>query len=466
MATSSTDKLAPRIIINENEILPPEERIRNHPITLMFGFAPVGRTCEMVACNSAFEIQNEFGFPVSAPEKWFMDAATRVVQNGATVLMTRLPYDNDQSHTVKYVDYKVESPIAMKDIVTVPQETAMRDKDDIAVTILKEMHDIDPMMTQVQRIAQISDDSGQHIFSMTNDELVELDLDPRSNLAEGTFRIVDVRCEQYGTGVQNVEYDGIFPVITTAPMALYFQERIENNTDMDKCFQMMNLEHGIEMSTEWWRQQDPLDDEYKKIQSEIVHSIDRKVNFDTATNRFHRGESFQDSCIRRFPAINLLELRKLEREHLKDIGVLVCGIQWNADAQKNSLVILESYFGKLGAAQDSVDRKINSQSKYIRMYKNLTIPVESDFFVCDNQILTSIGMEQSQCGKYINYKTSIMDPIQYMLESIYSDVDSIQIDTILDCGLSSTAFLSYVASTQDGETYQTNPEVRTRVDWT
>ena len=37
--------------------------------------------------------------------------------------MTRLPYDNDQSHKVKYVDYKIEDPIAIKDIVTVPQET-------------------------------------------------------------------------------------------------------------------------------------------------------------------------------------------------------------------------------------------------------------------------------------------------------------------------------------------------------
>lgn len=34
--------------------------------------------------------------------------------------MTRLPYDNDQSHTVKYVDYRIEDPISMADIVTVP----------------------------------------------------------------------------------------------------------------------------------------------------------------------------------------------------------------------------------------------------------------------------------------------------------------------------------------------------------
>ena len=40
--------------------------------------------------------------------------------------MTRLPYDNDQSHKVKYVDYKVEEPIAMKDFATVPMETKVR----------------------------------------------------------------------------------------------------------------------------------------------------------------------------------------------------------------------------------------------------------------------------------------------------------------------------------------------------
>lgn len=107
--------------------------------------------------------------------------------------------------------------------------------------------------------------------------------------------------------------------------------------------------------------------------------------------------------------------------------------------------MLEAYHGKLGRARGSVDRKINAESRYIRMYKNLSIPTETDFFLCDHQRLTSLGMEARQCGKYINYKTSIMDPIEYMLESVYSDVDSIQIDTIIDCGISSAAFVAYVA---------------------
>lgn len=74
-------------------------------------------------------------------------------------------------------------------------------------------------------------------------------------------------------------------------------------------------------------------------------------------------------------------------------------------------------------------------------------------------------MDEAECVRYINYKTSIIDPVTYMLESVYSDVDSLQIDTILDAGLSSIGFASYVARNADGESFATNPEIRTRIDW-
>ena len=64
MATS-TDKLAPRIIINEHAASSGVggERRWSKPTTLIFGFSPVGRTCEMVACHSEADIINEFGYP-------------------------------------------------------------------------------------------------------------------------------------------------------------------------------------------------------------------------------------------------------------------------------------------------------------------------------------------------------------------------------------------------------------------
>lgn len=464
MATS-TDKLAPRIIVNENEINRKKEKTINPPVTLIFGFAPVGRTCEMVVCNTRTDITREFGFPLSTPEKYFIDSAFRLVDNGATVLMTRLPYDNDQSHKVKYVDYRLEDPISIKDIVTVPQETKTRKKDDRSVTILKEMHELDRRMTQVQRISQVSNEVGEHIHSMTNEELVELELDPQEHLQNGTFRIVDIRGEQYGRGTQNLEYTGIFPVIVTAPMALYYQEKIKNSEDLDKALCMMNMAEGIEMATDWFKTADPTDENVKAIQSEILSGIKQAINFDTRNNVFHRAESFQDECVKRFPRINLTEPGKLDKQHINEIGVLVCGLNWDEDEQTTSITVLESFVGKLGRSYGGVDRKINSSSKYIRMYKNISVPVETDFFMVNDQKITSLGMNNDECVKYINYKTSIIDPITYVLESVYSDVDSIQIDTILDSGLSSIGFAAYVEKNENGESFFVNDKVRARVDW-
>jgi hypothetical protein len=88
-------------------------------------------------------------------------------------------------------------------------------------------------MTQVQRISQVEDNYGDSIHSMTNEELIELELDPQDNLDANTFRIVDIRGQRYGTGAGNLAYTGIFPMIVSAPMALYYQGKIANTSDMD-----------------------------------------------------------------------------------------------------------------------------------------------------------------------------------------------------------------------------------------
>lgn len=247
--------------------------------------------------------------------------------------MTRLPYDNPQSHSVKYIDYRIEKPISMYDIATVPMETITRERDDAAVTILKEMHRVDNSLNQLQRISPISDNTGKHVFRMSNESLIELELDPEANLDPGIFRIVDIRGEQYGMGVGELEYTGIFPVFVTAPMALYYQERIENREDLDDAFSLLDLRDGIEMSTEWWRNANPVNDSVKMTQAEIVASITQAVNFDTKNNKHHRSNSFQDNCVRNYPSIHMSEPGKLEKQNLDRVGLMVCGLEWDADLQ-------------------------------------------------------------------------------------------------------------------------------------
>lgn len=75
-------------------------------------------------------------------------------------------------------------------------------------------------------------------------------------------------------------------------MAMYYQNRMVNTPEMDKCLELIDVDSGIEMSTDWYRTSDPLDVKYKMAQSEILAEIEGSMNFDTSINRFRRSESF------------------------------------------------------------------------------------------------------------------------------------------------------------------------------
>lgn len=264
-----TDRLAPRIIINENDIPEPNKNIRNSPVTLIFGFAPIGRTMDMVVCNSTSDIYQEFGQPESLPEKYFIDSALRVVQSGATALMTRLPYDNSQCNKFKYVEYQVKDPISMHDLATGPMEDNMRDIDDNGVTILKQLNGIDKSMTQFQRIVQTEGNNGLLIKSMPTNELTNIELDPINNLKKNSFVLVDIRGEQYGSGEDGINYTGVFPLVITSPMGMLWQRTHTNMVELQDCLNMIDLDHGIEFNSRWFQQN--MSD--KSFQNKILSSI-------------------------------------------------------------------------------------------------------------------------------------------------------------------------------------------------
>lgn len=87
------------------------------------------------------------------------------------------------------------------------------------------------------------------------------------------------------------------------------------------------------MSNEWWRNANPLNDNVKMTQAEIVASISQKINFDTKGNPHHRSSSFQDNCVRNYPSIHMSSPGKLEKQNLDRVGLLVCGLEWDADMQ-------------------------------------------------------------------------------------------------------------------------------------
>ena len=236
------------------------------------------------------------------------------------------------------------------------------------MTILKELHGIDSRMTQLQRIVQVTNDVGENIHSMTNEELIELELDPQENLESGTFRIVDIRGEQYGSGAANTEYLGVFPMIVSAPMALYCQGKLEFSEELDEFLKLVDLDEGIEMSTSWFRNADPVDEDTKIVQAQMVESIHQRVNIDSTRGKFDRGTAFQNRCVNMFPRVNIPEIGKIDKAHLNEIGIIVCRLAWDSDLQETSLEIVESFVGKLGRTKDSIDRNPISASDWLSKY--------------------------------------------------------------------------------------------------
>lgn len=92
---------------------------------------------------------------------------------------------------------------------------------------------------------------------------------------------------------------------------------------------MIDVSEGIEMSTRWFRTSNRMGNSFKESQSKILNSIVQEMNFDTSVNKFHRNESFQDQCSKLFPMINLVTKDKVDKKHLKDIGVIVCSLNYN-----------------------------------------------------------------------------------------------------------------------------------------
>ena len=62
-----------------------------------------------------------------------------------------------------------------------------------------------------------------------------------------------------------------------------------------------------------------------------MESISQAINFNSEINISWNKDTFQDTCAGLFPRIGMIEPEKIERNHLDDIGVLVCRIAWDDD---------------------------------------------------------------------------------------------------------------------------------------
>lgn len=160
--------------------------------------------------------------------------------------------------------------------------------------------------------------------------------------------------------------------------------------------------------------------------------------------------SMSQIAAKMFPALNWISKNRLEREHLKHVGLIVFKLEIDPANESRILVTpAESFYGSLDrhsknsqtGASDYLGDIVNQNSKYVNLFINIDSKkyiTKSDILTVQNQNMFVLGFRESQCGKFIKLKDSIITPLSRLLQQM-QDPNQIPLDLIVDAGISNIA---------------------------
>lgn len=300
---------------------------------------------------------------------------------------------------------------------------------------------------------------------MTMDDLDSL----RTNqlkLVPGSIRIVDITRSKYSSEYNIInkefpkEYLGLLPVITTPMNAMYYQNIIENSDEDFRDYIALSAIKNIKSNNKFY-------DEVYGTSAEICCMMENLNNDSTDNIGFtynlgpEEENDFQQVSTSKTAASFFPELLfigdKLDRKHIKDIGVVVFKMEVDKSSDyKILLTPIESYVGSLNRkaidpetkANKFIDDVINNSSSRINFFSNirfslnaevpLTINDKASTFIIHNQEATSLGFYTKDCLKHISVKESINKAIDKIFDN-NSDLNKIEIDLVVDAGVSNIA---------------------------
>lgn len=259
---------------------------------------------------------------------------------------------------------------------------------------------------------------------------------------------------------------GIVPVLVTATNALYFQNLLETfngsfDNDFDQlAIQRFNLISGFgtlesgnvglsSLADVVTADFDPINLSGEWLTVPLSSPNPARDSSDGQYFRFE--ESTTKDAADLFPEINWRDDKHFEKDHLKDIGVVVFkAMEDTANNSRISFIAVESFVGSLDrTAKDKtteastfIDNVVNSRSKYIRLFSNVdkkNLDRVSTLAIC-NQRATSLGFHQVQCKKSVTLQTSIIDALSKILDQC-KDPNTIPLDLVVDAGVSNIAQL-------------------------
>lgn len=459
---------APGVTVTETDVSNYDVRDRvKPPVTLIFGYSPKGAILDPKYIYTHAQMVSEFGRPEDSLEKYFYNAGVRVLQGGGTPLMVRLPYDNDQANRVKYVRYAVDQPIHLKFIQEYgdKSEEKYREYDNDGVEVLNLMHELDSRLSGYSRISLAS----ETIESMSVNEFDDVMLDS-SSLEDDSIYIFDIMKQQLGTNPlltknnDTFQYLGIVPVLVPASTAVYIQEKIENNLNNDRLFNLISIPikykddgtvdevdpNGLVLDGDWTVKKTKPD--VQDLLKEIITNFSKVLDF-SHRGTFYDKRSLGDEAALTFPLVRYNSTAHLESTYFDQLGVVVFEMVFNKDTDNVDFVLREAFNGYIcntDSEHPPLENTINTKSKYIRIVRKVRRSMYRDFFHISNQPLVVMGMNNLETAKKLNYKKSLEEPLSYILDGWLGDVDGTHIDLILDAGLTTVAHHAWKRYIKEG----------------
>lgn len=308
---------------------------------------------------------------------------------------------------------------------------------------------LDDTLTSYVNIYALSADK-QHAYHMSFDQYDKFKtstIKPSVN----TFRIFDITRAKYGwNDDHDKQFLGIVPVITTAANAMFYQQLIQNR----ECLADYNCIGKIQAQ---WNSNVSVDLSLDKYYDVNKDSFLFSQELSSTVN----NSGVADIACGYFPQLSYTSTRKIDRNYLKQIGIVVFKLLKTATSNNRvSFVPVESFVGSLKHDDEDLikgtnvflDTIVNENSQYINVFSNVDFSPdkhgknkldEASIYMVHDQTITSLGFYDVDSTKDIHVKKSIFKALDLIFDN-NNNIDKRSLDIICDAGVSNIA--QYIAS--------------------
>jgi len=399
---------------------------------LLAGYADKGEDLNPLIVSNSQSFDTIYGEPTNEAERYFYYTGQEILRTGGTLVASKLPYDNDISKLYKAIGIKVEASTSISATVSSDAVSAY-----FGTSITSGQLD----SAGYKYYSELSSES-LTISSSEYDLLVAGNMDKTGNtdntFPHGTtgfdFLLVN---ESKSNVTGSKENEGLIVAIVDPIDAMNVQRVLNNISDSDQ----MDLLSGFES---------PRGNEY-------IDGNDFAVNL---MNDFSKS-SVSEDIMRQFPAIEYLDGGDtINKEYSHHMGIVVCQVfAGEQDKGKLKIGILEAFVGSIHEGQRNpatgqsiyIGDMVNAGSKYFRMFFNSTRNASDNLlptWITETQDNDSVLYKKSDIYPMIGFTAEeskkdiaggqIKSELQKVFEKV-SNIDDIQIDVVVDGGLSTIA---------------------------